>query len=102
MVGNVQIVGSDAMVQDSAGADVILVDAAKLATFSGDIAMRISEQATVQMDSAPTNPPDANTVYTSLWQADLMAIQLERWISMAKLRPDAAVVITGAQYTAAA
>lgn len=101
MIGNVQIVGSDAMTMDSGGADVILLDASTLATFSGDIAVRVSEQAIIEMNSTPANPLDANTVYTSLWQSDLMAIQLERWISMAKIRPNAAVVIEGAQYSAA-
>lgn len=40
--------------------------------------VRNASHASIQMDSAPTNPATASTVLTSLWQNNLQAILVER------------------------
>jgi hypothetical protein len=52
------------------------------------------------MDSAPTNPPTATTVMTSLWQMNLVGIRAERFVNWSKRRAGAAQWIDSAAYDA--
>lgn len=65
----------------------------------GGIAIDVSREASVQMNSTPDNPASASTVYTSFWQNNLVGIRAERFINWLKRRSAAAVVIEGAVYT---
>jgi HK97 family phage major capsid protein len=47
----------------------------------GGVEIDASEQASLQMDSAPTNPTDATTVMVSLWQRNLIGLRAERFIN---------------------
>jgi hypothetical protein len=58
----------------------------------------VSREASVQMDSAPTNPPAAATVLVSLWQMNMVGIRAERFINWKKRRTGAVQYIDGANY----
>jgi len=48
---------------------------------TGEIDLSISEQALIEMESLPTNPPTAATVMTSLFQFDLWGVRVTRWLA---------------------
>jgi hypothetical protein len=58
----------------------------------------ISREASVYLDSAPTDPPDATAVLTSLWQANLVGLRVERYITWGKARSTAVDRITSVAY----
>lgn len=62
------------------------------------IEIDISREASVYLDSAPTDPPDATAVLTSLWQANLVALRVERYITWGKARATSVDRITGVAY----
>jgi len=66
----------------------------------GGVNIDVSREASVQMDSAPMNPADATTVYTSFWQNNLVGLRAERFINWKKARAGA-VQYTVATYIAA-
>lgn len=83
----------------SGGAPIVLVDAKSvLLADDGEATIDVSTQASVQMNDAPDNPASASTVYTSLWQNNLVGIRAERYINWAKTRSQAAQWINGANY----
>jgi HK97 family phage major capsid protein/HK97 family phage prohead protease len=57
-----------------------------------------SDQASIQMDSAPDSPPTASSAYVSLWQMNWVGLRVERWITWKKRRSQAAQYIQGAKY----
>lgn len=67
----------------------------------GEVLLDVSREASLQMDSAPTNPPVAATVFRSLWQDNLVGIRAERFINWTKRRAGAAQYIDSANYGAA-
>jgi HK97 family phage major capsid protein/HK97 family phage prohead protease len=71
--------------------DILLAD-------DGGVAIDVSREASVQMNSAPDNPATASTVYTSLWQNNLIGVRCERFINWVKRRPGAVQYISSANY----
>jgi hypothetical protein len=62
----------------------------------GQTVIDISREASVIMDSAPstvTQAAGAASIYTSLWQANLVGIRAERWINWGKARATAVDMI---------
>jgi HK97 family phage major capsid protein/HK97 family phage prohead protease len=57
-----------------------------------------SDQASIQMESAPDSPPTASSAYVSLWQLNWVGLRVERWITWLKRRSQAAQYIAGARY----
>jgi HK97 family phage major capsid protein/HK97 family phage prohead protease len=57
-----------------------------------------SDQASIQMDSAPDSPPTASSAYVSLWQLNWVGLRVERWITWLKRRSQAAQYLQGARY----
>lgn len=83
-----------------AGSRISLIKASEIMLADdGETVLDASREASLQMDSAPTNPPTATTVMVSLWQMNLVALRAERFINWAKRRPGAVQFITGANYT---
>jgi hypothetical protein len=73
--------GIPVLVSDGISAGlVVLVDAASCAAASGELILSEVEEALSQMDSAPDSPPTASTSMQSLWQMNLSAIRLERYL----------------------
>jgi hypothetical protein len=71
--------------------DILLAD-------DGQVAIDVSREATLQMDSAPDSPPVASTVMYSLFQNNGVAIRAERYINWAKRRSTAVAYIQNAKY----
>lgn len=65
----------------------------------GGVMVDISREATLQMESAPDSPFTASTTLVSLWQHNMVAVKVERFITWQKRRTNAAAVIQGAKYS---
>lgn len=98
VVRGVQIVPTDAIQRDTSGARLILIDASQVAAATASITLDASEQASLQLNSTPDDPPSASTVLTSMWQQNLRALKATRWFSFKRLRDNAVVTINGANY----
>ncbi len=82
-----------------AGDRIILAKADEiLLADDGQVMLDASNQASLQMDSVPTNPPVAATVMVSLWQANLVGIRAERFVNWSKRRTGAVQYIDSAAY----
>ena len=57
----------------------------------GGVSIDMSTEASLQMDSAPTNPASSTV---SLWQSNMVALRAERFINWRKRRDAAVAVIT--------
>lgn len=64
----------------------------------GQVMIDVSREASLQMDSAPTDPVAAATVLVSLWQHNMVGIRAERMVNWAKRRPAAVQMISAANY----
>lgn len=96
------IMGLRARVTNVVGTRVILVHTPSiLFADDGGVNVDASREASIQMDSAPSNPSDATTVLVSLWQRNLVGLKAERFISWTKARSAAVTYITSAAYTGA-
>ncbi len=91
------LMGIPVVVSNNVGARVILVHAPSiLYADEGGVRIDVSREATIQMDSAPTDTVDATTVYQSLWQRNLIGLKAERFISWTRARSAAVTYITTA------
>ncbi|NTS30676.1 phage major capsid protein [Phyllobacterium sp. BT25] len=91
-----EVVGPPAI---PAGSRIILAKASEiLLADDGQVMLDVSREASLEMDSAPTNPVTASTVMVSLWQHNMVGIRAERFINWAKRRADVVQYITGANY----
>jgi HK97 family phage major capsid protein len=91
-INGITVLTSDSV---SAG-NVILADASGIAAASGDVALNEFREGTVQLESAPDSPTSASTNYISLWQLNLTAIMVERFIVAVRLRSDAVALCSNA------
>lgn len=86
-----------------AGDRIILVKPSEiLLADDGGVTLDASREASLQMDSAPTNPPTATTVMVSLWQMNMVGIRAERFINWKRRRTEAVGYIDSANYGDAA
>lgn len=84
-----------------AGTRIILAKASEIMLADdGETMLDASNQASLEMDSAPTSPPTASTVLVSLWQHNMVGIRAERFINWTKRRPGAVQYIDSAAYAA--
>lgn len=84
-----------------AGARIILAKASEIMLADdGEVMLDASREASLQMDTAPTNPPVAATVFTSLWQMNMVGIRAERFVNWRKRRAGAVQYIDAANYGA--
>jgi hypothetical protein len=97
-IRGIQVVSSDAIERDSSGARLLLIDASQIAAATASITLDASEQATLELNSAPADTPSAAMVLTSMWQQNLRALKATRWFSFKRLRDNAVVAINGANY----
>jgi HK97 family phage major capsid protein/HK97 family phage prohead protease len=95
VMGGITVIPSQSM-----GTTVAMVQPdAILYADDGGVTIDVSQEASVQMDSAPDNPALATTVLTSLWQNNLVGLRAERFINWKKARAGC-VQYTVATYTA--
>jgi HK97 family phage major capsid protein/HK97 family phage prohead protease len=65
----------------------------------GGVTIDVSREASIQMDDAPVSPADpATTVWSSLWQDNLVGLRAERFINWKKANATAVYYLTGAVY----
>jgi len=85
----------------AAGANVIaLQPQLVLYADEGGVSIDASEQASLQMDSAPMSPADATTVYVSLWQTNAIGLRAERFINWSKANANACKYLTATAWPA--
>jgi HK97 family phage major capsid protein len=79
--------GYTVLTSQALGTNVILLNGEGiLIADDGGVEIDVSREASVQMDSAPTNPADATTVLTSLWQNNLVGLRADRIINWKRAR----------------
>jgi valyl-tRNA synthetase len=71
--------------------DILLAD-------DGQVSIDASQEASLQMDTAPDSPATASTTFVSLWQQNQIGIRAERYINWAKRRSTAVAYISNAKY----
>lgn len=92
------LLGVPVVTSQAAGSVVALVHAPSiLFADDGGVSIDVSREATVEMNTAPTSPITASSVYVSLWQANLIGLRAERFINWKRARTTA-VVYTTATY----
>ena len=82
--------GVTVLASSAMGAHVVALDPnSVLYADDGGVTIDASREASVQMDSAPTNPADATVVLTSFWQNNLIGLRAERYINWKRARTGA-------------
>lgn len=95
--------GLPVIVSENVGNRIIAVNASDiLIAEDGGIAIDVSEQASVEMDTQPvvgeSSPITANASLRSLWQANLIGLRAERYITWARARTAAVEYISSVAY----
>jgi hypothetical protein len=81
------------------GGHIVLFDpGAILLADENGLEIDTRQDATVQMGSAPMNPPDATVVMTSFWQSGLVGLRAVRFINWERSRANAVVYLANAAY----
>jgi hypothetical protein len=75
--------------------DLVLVDASRFAGFNDALTLLASNEATIQMNTAPDSPPTSATTLTSLFQANLTSLKAVRYWGLQNLTTTASATITG-------
>jgi HK97 family phage major capsid protein/HK97 family phage prohead protease len=79
---------------------VIAINApAVLLADDGGVDFSVSTEASLQMDSAPDAPATATTVMVSLWQANMVGIRAERFVTWLKARTGSVQYLSGVTIT---
>jgi HK97 family phage major capsid protein len=94
--------GMPVVVSNTMSTRVALVHAPSIfVADEGGVRIDVSREASIQMDSAPTDPADATTVLVSLWQKNLIGLKAERFITWIKARSTAVTYLTAVAWTGA-
>jgi HK97 family phage major capsid protein len=76
--------------------EIILMDQDKILHASDpSIAVDVSREASIQIDTAPANPP---TPLVSLWQQNMIGLRAEKYEYWMRARDNGVVVLTGVNY----
>jgi len=73
---------------------LILIDAAQIAAAALPIELDTTDQATIQMDTAPDSPPTSTSNVVSLWQMNETALRCTRYIAAERLRDTAVAIVS--------
>jgi hypothetical protein len=93
------IFGIPVVVSGSVGDRLIALDASQiLYSDDGGLDVDVSRSATVQVDSAPTDPTVAATVLLSLFQLNMVGLKITRFATWKRVRAGAVYYISGAAY----
>ena len=95
--GNVD--GINVVTSNAVGTNVIALQPEYiLYADDGGIVIDLSREASLQMDDAPMNPADATTVFTSLWQNNLVGLRAETFRNWKRIKLEAVKYVSGAVY----
>lgn len=94
------IVSSNVPGNAGAGFDVILAVQNEILVAEGGLAVDASREASLEMDSAPTNDSKTPTAsaMVSLWQTNSVAVKVIRGITWVRRRPSAVYRISACKY----
>lgn len=85
-VYGVPIIGSNAVTEEQ----IVGIHAPSILVGNNNqMEVSISEEASLQMDDAPTSPPTSATVFQSLWQENKVGIRVEQFAGWLKARSTA-------------
>jgi len=94
--------GATIITSDAVSGQMIAFDATQIAASGGTrIELDSTSQATIAMADAPDSPPSSSTVMTSLWQANLVGLQIVRYFGCERLRTGAVSIVGPLNYTSA-
>jgi hypothetical protein len=77
---------------------IIAIDATGLAGGTENPILRNIKYGDVQLETSPSSPPIASTVWHNLWQHNEAALFCERYFGFAKVRAGTVAAISGAIY----
>ena len=66
---------------------------------SDTIILDSSDQTILELETAPSDPPNNGTVMRSLWQENLRALRAERWFGFELFRADAVAMVSDVDYS---
>ena len=90
--------GIPAVVSTSVGDRIVLIEGADLVVAEGAVEVSTSEEASLQMDSAPADPVVAATVLVSLWQVGCVGVRALQFVSWREARAASTAYISGVTY----
>jgi hypothetical protein len=73
----------------SAGDQIVILDAAEVIVAENGVDLSSSSQGTVQMSDEPTGDATDGSNTVSLWQANLLALKVMRYVSWMRRRDEA-------------
>jgi hypothetical protein len=86
------------ILSNAAGNRLLAIDQSRvLLAEDGNVTVDVARHAALQLDTAPTNPPAAATIYEPMWQRNLVGIRVLRWLNWQALTGSVRVV-TGVTY----
>lgn len=77
---------------------IVLLDTSLIMLADGGVEISASRQATLQMSDGPDSPSTANTVMVNMFQRNLVAAKIVRFIRWQRARDGAAAYIAGGGY----
>ncbi|CAN7399349.1 phage major capsid protein [Bosea sp. LjRoot237] len=91
-----ELLGVPVLVSDAVlDGHIMLVDASGIGGEIETVSVSVSQEATIQMDSAPNSPPNAGAVMTSLWQTNRSALLATAHFGAERFRSNAVAVLDG-------
>ncbi len=87
--------GIPLVLSSNSPAQITLLDASHvLYSDDGGIEVDTTDEATIQMNTTPTDPAVAATVFQSLWDANLIAVRASRWVAWLRAQSGAVSYMT--------
>jgi hypothetical protein len=77
---------------------IVAVDTSLILLGDDGVETSVSREGTLQMNTTPDSPATASTELVSLWQHNLVAVKLVRFIRFERARAGAAAYVSGAAY----
>jgi hypothetical protein len=79
--GQVPGFGLDVVASDAALNNIVILDPARVFYADGGLEITYSREAMLEMQDSATNPPTATTIFTSLYQHNLIGFRMVRFVS---------------------
>ena len=96
------LIVSNTVPNDTTTGMLIFAIAPEILLAQDTLTIDVSREASLQMDSAPTEPTAAATVLISLWQRNLIGLRVEQFVNWQPRRAGVVGYISGASYSGAA
>jgi hypothetical protein len=77
---------------------IVAIDAAEVFLNDDGIELAASENALLEMSTAPDSPRTASTTLVSLWQQNLVAVLVRRYIRWQRRREGSVAILTGVPF----